>query len=39
DEARHALEASSAGALELPLPVKQLMGVAARVMTRTAHYI
>ena len=39
DEARHALEASNAGALELPLPVKQLMGVAAKVMTTTAHYI
>ena len=39
DEARHAQEASSAGALELPPPVKALMGAAARVMTTTAHYI
>ncbi len=39
DEARHALEATSAGALELPAPIKALMGVAAKVMTRTAHYV
>ena len=39
DEARHALEASAAGALELPAPVKAMMGAAAKVMTTTAHYI
>lgn len=39
DEARHANEASSAGALELPSPVKALMGAAAKIMTTTAHYI
>ena len=39
DEARHALEASSAGATELPAPVKALMGAAARVMTTAAHYV
>lgn len=39
DEARHAREASGAGALELPSPAKALMGVAAKVMTTTAHYI
>ena len=39
DEARHALEAASAGAQELPAPVKALMGIAAQVMTRTAHYV
>ena len=39
DEARHALEAASAGALELPAPVKTLMGIAAKVMTTTAHYV
>ncbi|MCY1163801.1 2-nonaprenyl-3-methyl-6-methoxy-1,4-benzoquinol hydroxylase [compost metagenome] len=39
DEARHALEATTAGALELPAPVKALMGAAAKVMTSTAHYI
>lgn len=39
DEARHALEASAAGALELPAPVKALMGAAAKVMTTVAHRI
>ena len=39
DEARHALEAASAGALDLPAPIKSLMGIAAKVMTRTAHYV
>jgi ubiquinone biosynthesis monooxygenase Coq7 len=39
DEARHALEAMDAGALELPGPVKALMGAAAKVMTTTAHYV
>ena len=39
DEARHAVEAAGAGAVELPLPVKHLMGLAAKVMTRTARYI
>jgi ubiquinone biosynthesis monooxygenase Coq7 len=39
DEARHASEAVSAGARELPPPVKGLMRAAARVMTTTAHYI
>jgi ubiquinone biosynthesis monooxygenase Coq7 len=39
DEARHAAEAQAAGALELPMPARQLMRAAAKVMTRTAHYI
>lgn len=39
DEASHARQALDAGAIELPLPVKTLMGAAARVMTTTAHYI
>ena len=39
DEARHAMDATSAGALELPRPLKALMGAAAKVMTTTAHYI
>lgn len=39
DESRHALEAKAAGAVELPGPVKALMGAAAKVMTTTAHYI
>ncbi|RYG08323.1 MAG: 2-polyprenyl-3-methyl-6-methoxy-1,4-benzoquinone monooxygenase [Burkholderiales bacterium] len=39
DEARHAQEASKAGGIDLPLPVKALMRAAARVMTTTAHYV
>ena len=39
DEARHAVQAKGAGALEFPAPVKALMQAAARVMTTTAHYI
>ena len=39
DEARHALEAAAAGGLDLPAPLKALMGAAARVMTTTAHYV
>jgi len=39
DEERHADEAQQAGAAELPAPAKALMRAAAKVMTRTAHYI
>jgi ubiquinone biosynthesis monooxygenase Coq7 len=39
DEAMHAAQAQEAGATELPAAVKQLMRWAAKVMTRTAHYI
>ncbi len=39
EEARHAEEALAAGAQSLPAPVKALMRLAARLMTRTAHYI
>ncbi len=39
DEARHALEATASGAVELPAPVKALMGAAAKVMTTVAHRI
>jgi ubiquinone biosynthesis monooxygenase Coq7 len=39
DETRHAENARSAGGMDLPLPVRGLMRLAARVMTRTAHYI
>ncbi|RZL92070.1 MAG: 2-polyprenyl-3-methyl-6-methoxy-1,4-benzoquinone monooxygenase [Variovorax sp.] len=39
DEARHAAQAWSAGAAELPPPVKELMRLAARVMTTVAHRI
>lgn len=39
DEARHAEQARLAGAAELPAPARQLMRLAAKVMTTTAHYI
>ncbi|MBT9505921.1 2-polyprenyl-3-methyl-6-methoxy-1,4-benzoquinone monooxygenase [Rhodoferax sp.] len=39
DEARHAQDAKDAGALELPQPVKNLMRVAAKVMTTVAHRV
>ena len=39
DEARHALEATTSGAMELPAPVKTLMGAMAKVMTTVAHRI
>ena len=39
DEAKHAADAQSAGAAELPLPVRWAMRAAARVMTGTAHHI
>ncbi len=37
DEARHAAQARSAGARELPTPVQGLMRLASRVMTTVAH--
>jgi ubiquinone biosynthesis monooxygenase Coq7 len=39
DEAAHAAQALSAGAVELPAFAKGLMRAAAKVMTTTAHYI
>jgi ubiquinone biosynthesis monooxygenase Coq7 len=39
DEARHALDATQLGAIELPQPVKKLMSAAAKVMTTVAHRI
>ena len=39
DEARHALEATASGAVDLPAPVRALMGAAAKVMTTVAHRI
>ncbi len=39
DEARHAQQAQAAGGVELPAPIRMVMRWAARVMTRTAHYI
>lgn len=39
DEGHHATVALEAGGAELPYPVKKLMGVVSRVMTRTAFWI
>jgi 3-demethoxyubiquinol 3-hydroxylase len=39
DEVRHADAATALGGAELPMPVRMAMRLAARVMTRTAHYI
>lgn len=39
DEARHAEDALRLGGAELPFPVRAAMRAAAKVMTRTAHYI
>ncbi len=39
DEARHALDAQNAGAVELPPLVKNLMRAAAKVMTTVAHRV
>jgi ubiquinone biosynthesis monooxygenase Coq7 len=39
DEVRHADAATALGGTELPAPVRMAMRLAARVMTRTAHYI
>ncbi len=39
DEARHAAAAQQSGGVDLPAPVRGAMGLAARVMTGTAHYI
>jgi ubiquinone biosynthesis monooxygenase Coq7 len=39
DEVRHGDTAQAAGAAELPAPVKLLMKLTSRVMTRTAYYL
>ena len=39
DEVRHAEAATDLGGRELPFPVRMAMRLAARVMTRTAHYL
>jgi 3-demethoxyubiquinol 3-hydroxylase len=39
DEASHAAAAIGAGAGEVPFPVRTLMRVASKVMTRTAYYV
>lgn len=39
DEAAHAEAARAAGGRELPAPIPQVMKLAARIMTGTAHYL
>jgi len=39
DEGHHATVALEAGGAELPYPVKQLMGITSKVMTRTAFWL
>jgi 3-demethoxyubiquinol 3-hydroxylase len=39
DEAMHAQQARELGGAELPLPARWAMRLAAKVMTRTAHYL
>ena len=39
DEAKHATTALAAGAAELPPPVKALMQLTSKVMTRTAYWV
>ncbi|HHI93367.1 MAG TPA: 2-polyprenyl-3-methyl-6-methoxy-1,4-benzoquinone monooxygenase [Gammaproteobacteria bacterium] len=39
DEGHHATVALEAGGTELPLPVKKLMGLTSKVMTRTAFWL
>jgi ubiquinone biosynthesis monooxygenase Coq7 len=39
DEAAHGSEAARLGGTELPVPIKGMMSVAARVMTTVAHYV
>ena len=39
DEVRHADAATELGGVELPFPLRMAMRMAARVMTRTAHYL
>lgn len=39
EERKHGEDAVAAGAAELPAPVKQLMRVTAKIMTRTAYWV
>ena len=39
EEAEHGEHARAAGAAELPLPVRRLMRMTARVMTRSAYWL
>jgi ubiquinone biosynthesis monooxygenase Coq7 len=39
DEAQHATTAIAAGAAELPAPVKSMMALTSKIMTRTAYWV
>ena len=39
DEGNHATTATSAGGVELPTPIKKLMGLTSKIMTKTAYWI
>jgi ubiquinone biosynthesis monooxygenase Coq7 len=39
DELHHGSMASEAGGAELPMPIKGIMGLVSKVMTRTSHWI
>ncbi len=39
DEAHHATVALEAGGAELPMPIRTLMGMVSKVMTRTAYWV
>ncbi|NLP61934.1 2-polyprenyl-3-methyl-6-methoxy-1,4-benzoquinone monooxygenase [Paraburkholderia sacchari] len=39
DEIAHAKSATDLGGVDLPLPVRSLMRVASKIMTRTAYYV
>lgn len=39
DEAHHATTALHAGGAELPFPIKKLMGLTSKIMTKTAYWV
>ena len=39
DEARHGVTAMQTGGVELPLPIKKIMQIGSRIMTRTAYWV
>ena len=39
DEAQHRQQALDAGGVELPQPVKEMMGIVSKVMTKTSFYV
>jgi ubiquinone biosynthesis monooxygenase Coq7 len=39
DEDQHRQQAQDAGGAELPLPIKQLMGLVSKIMTKTSFYV